>query len=65
MRHTYNRASIDSTMNAAIKTVSGTSEVRYVYPTANGFTIAKFPAPFGNRCYKVTVKGVEKIGDWS
>jgi len=64
MKHTYHRGSIESTLNAAIKTVSGTNEVRYIFPTANGFIISKSPAPFGNPCYKIINGNVEKVGDW-
>ena len=52
----YNRADLNSTMEAAKKLVPC-----YVFATAVGYTIDKHPAPFGQTCYKVTADKVELI----
>ncbi len=58
----YNRASIDSTINAAKRIVEGTDLTRYIYATAYGFTIDQAPPPFSTQRYvKVTASSVEKF----
>jgi len=55
----YDRGDINSTLSAA-KKIAQTYTV-YVYATCFGFTIDKNPAPFGQKCLKVTASNIEKI----
>ena len=55
----YNRADINSTLQAAQKIATAASP-RYVFATANGFTIAKAPPPAQTH-YRVTPQTIEKI----
>ena len=57
----YNRASFSSTLSAAKTSVTGTALTRYVYATANGFTIWHCPPPLGQDYYRVTDAAIERV----
>jgi len=58
----YNRASIEDTISAAQRIVSGTDEARYIYATSLGFAIDTEPPAFRTMRYvKVTQQAVEKF----
>lgn len=55
----YNRGSLDSTIAAAVKVVQDAP--LYVFATAYGFTIDRWPPPGGQRHVVVTASGVEYV----
>jgi hypothetical protein len=55
----YNRGSLDSTVNAAIKTAGDAPQ--YVFATAFGFTIDRRPPPFGQQHVVVRPDGTAEF----
>lgn len=49
------RTDLEGMLTVAVHSAMNTGTDRYVYPTANGYTIEKNPPPFANdRYYRVT-----------
>lgn len=60
----YDQVDIDSTLEAAVRYSAATKTAVFVFPSASSFMISCEPAPFVNRCYRVAVGMVERVGNW-